>query len=581
MKFRLIKKSFQTLITVPRRIWEKFRDEKSISGGDAARVGAVAGALAAALATGAPTVALAEEATTDTATTSEMTYEMSNDELAELTSYENPVVEQVMVEQTAPAAEQTTVEEAAPVVEQTTTEESAAEVTEKKEETTTEEAAPAAEQTTTEESAAEETSTEEVTEKKEEASTETRQYSAGKPTVDYGEVTKEETSTTVESGSSYDITETETTSRAAFTVVEKNGKIYVFTEAGEDELSQKMLSEQLEEWWNANYGASKTPTYVYSISSLGTGTKTIGEDGVVISIGSDGKVTILDEEVTRTEELDEKMESIETQTTQDPKEETSEIEKTQDSKETVSETESTAETMSVELADDDYIVITEKDGSITIGYKYILGAKEYGKILESLKLPEGTKINTPILLPTKSEEVAGGSLTSGSLTISTEDGLHYVITGEGASEVKTSKDTTGLLEEAHEQSETGHLDGDQGKIDHDEPKEPEPETPEPKDPEPKTPEPKNPEPKTPEPKNPEPETPGILPKTGDDFNKGLTNLMAGLGITMLGAGLLSKKLKLSKGGAKYALIEPNDLFIKNMAKQMLKNNAPTVAGRAM
>ena len=57
--------------------------------------------------------------------------------------------------------------------------------------------------------------------------------------------------------------------------------------------------------------------------------------------------------------------------------------------------------------------------------------------------------------------------------------------------------------------------------------------------------------------------------------------MAGLGITMLGAGLLSKKLKLSKGGAKYALIEPNDLFIKNMAKQMLKNNAPAIAGRAM
>ena len=573
MKFRLIRNSFQTLITVPRRIWDRFRAEKSISSGDAAKVSAIAGALVAALATGAPTVAYAEDANTDTATTSEMTYQMSDDELAELTSSNNsvveettpvveaaPVVEQTTAEETAPAVEQTTAEETAPAVEQTAAEETAPAV----EQTTAEETAPAVEQTAAEETApaAEQTTAEETAPAVEQTATEKKEseknIAPGKPTADYGTVTKEETKTIEESGSSYEVTETETTSRAAFTVVEKNGKVYVFTDAGEDALSQKMLSEQLEEWWTANYGANNTPTYVYSISSLGTGTKTIGEDGVVIKIDNDGKISVIDEDVTKTEELDENLETVETG--QETKEETSKTETKEESKQ-----ESETETKKVEIADDDFIIITGKDGSITIGYKYILGAKGYEKILESLNLPKGTIINTPILLPTKPEEGISekNSLTAGNLTITTEDGIHYVITGDGANEVKTSKDSTDLLKEAAEKSENGHLDGDKGKPNHDEP-EPEPK-PEP-EPEPK------PEPKP---------TPSILPKTGDDSKGGLAKAMAGLGITMLGMGLLSNKLKLSKGGAKYALVERNNQITKFMTKQLIRNESPVFSGRTI
>ena len=585
MKFRLIRNSFQTLITVPRRIWDRFRAEKSISGGDAARVSAVAGALVAALATGAPTVAYAEDATTDTATTSEMTYEMSNDELSELTGYDNLATEQTVVEESAPVVE------TAPIVEETTAEATETESTQMTEETTAEtaetESTQMTEETTSETTETENTQmTEETTSEigtPEAGQSENKKPAAGKPGVDCGEVTKEETT----NEGSYEISETENISRAAFTVVEKNGKIYVFTDADEDELSQKLLSEQLEEWWTANYGANQTPTYVYSISSLGKGTKTIGEDGVVIFVDENGNISIIDENVTKTEELDENLETVEKE--EETKEETSEQKSETEIKNETSQ-ETATDTKNVEIADDDFIIITGKDGSITIGYKYIIGAKGYGEILKSLNLPEGTKVNTPILLPTKPEEGISqkNSLTAGDLTITTEDGVHYVITGDGANEVITSKDSTDLLKDAAEKSENGHLDGDQGKPNHDEPTpdpEPQPE-PEPKptpDPEPK-PEPKptpDPEPKptpTPEPQ-PEPKptpksTPSVLPKTGDDFNGRMANIMGALGITMFGAGLLSKKLKLSKGGAKYALVEKRSPIINFMTDQLMRNEQP-------
>ena len=571
MKFRLIRNSFQTLITVPRRIWDRFRAEKSISGGDAARVSAVAGALVAALATGAPTVAYAEDATTDTATTSEMTYEMSNDELSELTGYDNLATEQTVVEESAPVVE------TAPIVEETTAEATETESTQMTEETTAEtaetESTQMTEETTSETTETENTQmTEETTSEigtPEAGQSENKKPAAGKPGVDCGEVTKEETT----NEGSYEISETENISRAAFTVVEKNGKIYVFTDADEDELSQKLLSEQLEEWWTANYGANQTPTYVYSISSLGKGTKTIGEDGVVIFVDENGNISIIDENVTKTEELDENLETVEKE--EETKEETSEQKSETEIKNETSQ-ETATDTKNVEIADDDFIIITGKDGSITIGYKYIIGAKGYGEILKSLNLPEGTKVNTPILLPTKPEEGISqkNSLTAGDLTITTEDGVHYVITGDGANEVITSKDSTDLLKDAAEKSENGHLDGDQGKPNHDEPTpDPEPK-PEPKptpDPEPKptpTPEPQ-PEPK-PTPKS----TPSVLPKTGDDFNGRMANIMGALGITMFGAGLLSKKLKLSKGGAKYALVEKRSPIINFMTDQLMRNEQP-------
>ena len=375
----------------------------------------------------------------------------------------------------------------------------------------------------------------------------------------------------------------------------------MFTDAPKDKDAQKLLAEKFNEWWNANYGANNTPTNVYSISDLGTGLKTIyyyedvegtlvkTDEYVNVEVDKNGKISVVDKEVTKTEELNEDLEIVEEDNTkQNSSEEKEETVKEETKIEDGNDNQ--IETKNVVINDDDYIVITGKDGSITIGYKYILGSKGYEKILKSLNLPEGTKVNTPVLLPTKPEEGISqkNSLKTGNLTISTDDGVNYVISGTGAKNVKVSSDSTKQLEEAADKSENGHLEGDEGKPNHEEPDEPTPDKPTPDKPTPDKPTPDKPTPKDPTPKNPtpknptKPSVPSILPKTGDDFNKGLFNLMSLSGITMLGIGaLLNKKTKLARSGANCALIGMNSEYKNALAAKMMVNNGLSFSGRAI
>lgn len=107
-----------------------------------------------------------------------------------------------------------------------------------------------------------------------------------------------------QSASETGINDVEKDDNAMFTSFEKNGKLYVFVNATEDELSQRKLIQQLEEWWKVNYGASNIPTYFYSIPGLGKGTKVIGEDEIVVSVDNNGNISVVNEDVVnKTENL--------------------------------------------------------------------------------------------------------------------------------------------------------------------------------------------------------------------------------------------------------------------------------------
>ena len=445
-------------------------------------------------------------------------------------------------------------------------------------------------QTETEVQTEENTQAEETVQTETEVQTEEKTANAGKPTVTNNCDEKTEEQTIERTEESTEIVETTETKKVAFTVVEKNGKVYVFTEAGQDEESQRLLSQKLEEWWSANYGANNTPTYVYSISSLGKGTKTVGEDGVVISVDDNGNISIIDTEVTKTEELDVNLENIENN---ENKEETTKTntETNEETTKTSTETNEDNKTNSgksnqVVIGDNDYIKVTEKDGSVTFGFKYILGSSEYEEFIKAMNLPAGTKVNAPVLIPTIGEEETeqNKSLKIGDITISTKDGKNYSIDGD-SSKVVVGSDSTKQLDKAADKSENGHLDGDKGKPNHDDPTPDKPKKPtpdKPKKPTPKKPTPKKPTPKNPTPKNStKPSVPNFLPKTGDDFNKGLANAMTALGVTLFGAGLLSKKVKLSKGGASYGIVEKGSAYERALTMKMMKNNGLAFAGRAI
>ena len=229
-------------------------------------------ALASAFGLAAPSVARAEEGTIDN-TTPEMTYEMNNDELAEVndggfteivtadttTDYgtvdSSSYAEQTVAEESAPVAEQTVAEESAPVAEQTEVQENATAA----EQTVAEESSSTVEQTVVEES---------TTSSEEHGFSETVEYESSSSSVSGKPVAGSESEKKNEIKGNTEVQETQTTSRAAFTVVEKNGKLYVFTDAAQDETSQKLLTEKFNEWWNLNYGAKETPTNIYTISSL-------------------------------------------------------------------------------------------------------------------------------------------------------------------------------------------------------------------------------------------------------------------------------------------------------------------------
>lgn len=113
----------------------------------------------------------------------------------------------------------------------------------------------------------------------------------------------------------------------------------------------------------------------------------------------------------------------------------------------------------VSLDDGEFAVITEKDGSITVGLKHALKSTDYEILLGTLNLPAGTKINTPILLPSKpKEEGQSNQYSNGNLTISTEDGVNYVIVGNSVSNIVLSDSMKKQLEETADKSENGLIE---------------------------------------------------------------------------------------------------------------------------
>ena len=597
-KVKLVKNAFETIISVPKKIWDKFSFEKTVNRTNVVRNGAIATALVAALSGGVSSTALAEENSAidnGQETTMEQTYEEPVVEMTitEEPTYEEPVFEQMNVE--VSTEEQSNVTETSAEqmnVEVSTEEQSNATVTSTEQVNSgVSENEQCVEMTITENTSSQEISSSENTSTSSETSVSTESKSESYEQT----ISKEE----VSSGESYETTETEYTTRVAFTVVEKNGVPYIFTDAKDDEESQKLLSQKINEWMEAHYGSSQLNNHIYSISRLGVGTQTVGDDNLVVSIDEQGNVSIIDNEVTQTLELDSNLEIIDVKENENgskeeiKKDETkTESKITEDTKkETKTENQESTQinTRTVSIADDDYIIITGKDGSVTIGYKYILGAKGYAEILKSLNLPADVKVNTPILLPTKSEEgiAKKNSMTAGGITISTEDGINYVLSGDGVSDVKLGKDSTKQLDNAADKSKNGHLDGDEGKPNHDVPPTPEnppkeevPPTPEnpPKKEVPPTPNtPNNPTPNTPN--NPTPNTPNnpkMLPRMGDDFDRTIPRALATLGVTLLTAGigmsLFGKKLKLVNGGAACGVVEKGSLYEKGLIMKQMNSN---------
>ena len=536
-----------------------------------------------------------------------------------------PVVESAPVAEPAPVVESAPVEEPAPVVEtqevsyeNTNTDEGFSETvtadttdySEASESTVTEESTPTMENTSAEvETPAAETTVEEKTENKEEVSTDA-----------VSETTSTESSTEVKSGSyeettstessEYEVTETVTESMAKYEVQEIDGKVIFITSCGSDEQSIRMLTQMVEDWRAEHYPNGDVEIHTFNTSGLEPGSYPLEGVNARMVIDANGNVTIIKGEASKTNEetvtetitnntTDSSFsETVEGQVSDENKTETHE-EKTQTHEEKTEDKKSTqTETKNITIKDTDYIVITGKDGSITIGYKYILGAKEYAKILETLNLPKGTKVNTPILLPTKPEEGVAqkNSLKSGNLTISTEDGINYTISGDGANNVKVSNDSTNQLKDAAEQSENGHLDGDKGKPDHDEPEPPTTPKTTPKTTPETTPKttpqttPKTTPQTTPKttpqttphttphttpqttPHTTPQTTPSRLPQTGDNNYNNLAGLLSASGLALLGAGLLSKKLRMQNESlARCAYISKDSGYRKALVKQIMNS----------
>lgn len=108
----------------------------------------------------------------------------------------------------------------------------------------------------------------------------------------------------------------------------------------------------------------------------------------------------------------------------------------------------------VSLDDGEFAIITEKNGSITIATKHALSLNNYKSILENLA--EEAKINTPIILPSKSNKEGQSSQNNyDNFTISTEDGINYVIVGNSINNIVVSDSLRKQLEEVAYREENG------------------------------------------------------------------------------------------------------------------------------
>lgn len=514
-------------------------------------------ALASAFGLAAPSVARAEEGTIDN-TTPEMTYEMNNDELAEVndggfteivtadttTDYgtvdSSSYAEQTVAEESAPVAEQTVAEESAPVAEQTEVQENATAA----EQTVAEESSSTVEQTVVEES---------TTSSEEHGFSETVEYESSSSSVSGKPVAGSESEKKNEIKGNTEVQETQTTSRAAFTVVEKNGKLYVFTDAAQDETSQKLLTEKFNEWWNLNYGAKETPTNIYTISSLGKGAKTVyyyelvnGEqvktnDFVDIVIDENNKVSIVDKEITKAEVLDDNLGVIEETNT---KQETEQINKEETSKD---ETKTEVSSKTISYNETDYVVITGKDGSVTVVTKLPLsgqmGLKVRNDLIKSGKISNNSAINF-MTLKQNGETVIGNNV----LTIGKDGSLGIIGSDFRDIEAINDNDITDYLSGRIEKDKNGFIDSEKVKPDHEDPEEPTPEEPTPKDPTPEEPTSKKPTPEKPTSPTPDtpttPETPKQnynLPKTGDLANPLAAGVIGLAGAAALTAGVRRRR----------------------------------------
>ena len=112
----------------------------------------------------------------------------------------------------------------------------------------------------------------------------------------------------------------------------------------------------------------------------------------------------------------------------------------------------------VNIDDGEFVVITEKDGSITVGLKVALSMTDYESLLGTLNVPEEAKINTPIVLPSKPiKEGQSNQNSSRNFTISTEDGINYVIVGNSINNIVVSDSMKKQLEEVAYKAENGIL----------------------------------------------------------------------------------------------------------------------------
>ena len=319
-----------------------------------------------------------------------------------------------------------------------------------------------------------------------------------------------------------------------------------------------MEYQRFEEWRQAHFVSYMPKINLYSISGLEPGEHEFV--GVIINLDKDGNVTVLDKNVDKTVKLDDNLESIDTNKAEEnDKISSDEQTKTDDESKTEKEQDKKTETKNVKIKDDDYIIVTGKDGSITIVTKLPLnsamGLKIKNSLIASGKITDKTIINF-MTLKANGETVIGNS----TLTVNNEGVLGII--GDDFKDVEALYDSevASYLNARLNKDENGHLDGNKEKPDHNEPTpEPDKPTPEPDKPTPEpdkpTPEPNKP---TPEPSKPTPEpskpvtTPKTeiskkLPQTGDVADPSLAGVLATSGVIALASGVALAKDKKKNG----------------------------------
>lgn len=533
-------------------------------------------ALASAFGLAAPSVAHAEEATIDA--TPEMTYEMSNDELSEVTGESATLTQEVSSETAEPTyeggfSETVTADTTVDFTEDTASEASSLEettVTEGEQvQTSTEEVSSSEEKATEITNVVESPSTDEVTvvENLSSGEVQTSKQESSESTSSY-----EETTTTVSGGFEYEeseiveiVKEIEETQE----VQEVDGKI-IMTVKSDRVLTDEMLAQMVEDWRSVHFPNGGSPEVsVYNISGFKNNTRVPleGENAEVV-IDENGNTSIVKTVTNKPVATEEQTTTVDTSF-----EETVEGKIVGEAKTEVQEDKTSVQTQkdvnskSIEYSETDYVVVTGKDGSITVVTKLPLSAEMGLKIknglIKSGKISNKTGISY-MTLKQNGETVIGDNV----LTLGKDGKLGIIGSDFKDIEALNDADITNYLKDRIEKDENGHIDTDKVKPDHDEPEKPTipttpttPTTPPTVPTTPTTPTtpptvptipttpptvpttPENPTPPVPFTPTPNEPTPiyGNLPKTGDELNTVALYGLLGTGLGLIIFGLLRRK----------------------------------------